>query len=122
MALREVNAGAIAEGAATFHARTAMRTNRFKIFLACGIAASVLGCGHPASEKECEEIVERVATLELEQAHAGTETVASEVKLAKESFKKDMSRRCVGRRVTAEAMNCVRSAKSSEQIEKECFR
>jgi hypothetical protein len=80
------------------------------------------GCGHPASEKECEEIVERVATLELEQAHAGTETVASEVKLAKESFKKDMSRRCVGRRVTQAAMNCVRQAKSADQIEKECFR
>ena len=122
MALREVSGTAIAEGPATFHARPAMRTNRFKIFLACGIAAAALGCGHPASEKECEEIVERVARLELEQAHAGTETVASEIKLAKESFKKDMSRRCVGRRVTAEAMNCVRNAKTSDQIEKECFR
>ena len=48
--------------------------------------------------------------------------MASEIKLAKESFKKDMSRRCVGRRVTAEAMNCVRNAKTSDQIEKECFR
>ena len=82
----------------------------------------VAGCGHPASEAECEEIVERVATLELQQAHAGTDTVASEVKLAKESFKKDMSRRCIGRRVTQAAMNCVRQAKSADQIEKECFR
>lgn len=82
----------------------------------------VAGCGHPASEQECEEIVERVARLEAEQAHAGTDTVASEVKLAKESFKKDMSRRCVGRRVTTAAMNCVRQAKSADQIEKECFR
>jgi hypothetical protein len=82
----------------------------------------LVGCGHPASEQECEEIVERVATLELEHAHAGTDTVASEVKLAKESFKKDMNRRCIGRRVTQAAMNCVRQAKSADQIEKECFR
>jgi hypothetical protein len=89
------------------------------VLVALGFCA---GCGHPASEQECEEIVERVARLELQQAHATTDTVASEVKLAKESFKKDMSRRCVGRRVTQAAMNCVRQAKSADQIEKECFR
>jgi hypothetical protein len=80
------------------------------------------GCGHPATERECEEIVERVATLELKNAHAGEEQVESEVKLAKASFKKDVSRRCVGRRVTQAAMNCVRQAQSADQIEKECFR
>ena len=86
------------------------------------LLAFTAGCGHPASEKECEEIVERVATLELKNAHAGEEQVESEVKLAKESFKKDMSRRCIGRRVTQAAMDCVRQAKSADQIEKECFR
>jgi hypothetical protein len=86
------------------------------------LSAFCAGCGHPATEKECEEIVERVATLELKNAHAGEEQVESEVKLAKESFKKDMSRRCVGRRVTQTAMDCVRQARSADQIEKECFR
>jgi hypothetical protein len=90
--------------------------------LPLGLLACALGCGHPASEKECEEIVERVARLELEQAHAGTEQMESELKLAKDSFKKDMSRRCVGRRVTKDAMECVRHAKTADQIEKECFR
>ena len=106
----------------SFHARPAMRTNPFRIFFAGGIALALLGCGHPATEKECEEIVERVARLELEKGNVGTETMASEIKLAKESFQKDMRQRCIGRRVTADAMNCVRTAKSSEQIEKECFR
>jgi hypothetical protein len=100
-----------------------MRMNPFTIFLVSGIALlAATGCGHPASAKECEEIVERVARLELEKANAGTETVANVIKLAKESFQKDMRQRCIGRRVTAEAMNCVRTAKSSEQIETECFR
>jgi hypothetical protein len=80
------------------------------------------GCGHPATEKECEEIVERVAKLELESAQANAETVAEEIKIAKASFKKDMSRRCVGRRVTDAAMDCVRKATSAKQIEDECFR
>jgi len=93
-----------------------------RLCLLFGLLALAAGCGHPASEKECEEIVERVARLELEQAHAGADTMQSEIKLAKESFKKDMGRRCVGRRVTSEAMNCVRRAKTADQIEKECFR
>jgi hypothetical protein len=80
------------------------------------------GCGHRATEKECEEIVERVARLELERAKVGPEMLASELKIAKESFRKDMGRRCVGRRVTEEAMSCVRSAKSSQEIEEVCFR
>jgi hypothetical protein len=79
-------------------------------------------CGHRATEKECEEIVERVARLELERAKVGPEMLASELKIAKESFRKDMGRRCVGRRVTEEAMSCVRSAKSSQEIEEVCFR
>jgi len=100
-----------------------MRTNGNGNFLGSGILLLLAaGCGHPATEKECEEIVERVARLELEQAHTATEAMNSEIALAKESFKKDMRQRCIGRRVTQEAMNCVRTAKTSEQIEKECFR
>lgn len=88
------------------------------LFLAVVVLA---GCGHPATEKECEEIVERVAKLELQAAQANPETVAEEVKIAKESFKKDMRQRCVGRRVTDAAMECVRKATSAKQIEDECF-
>jgi hypothetical protein len=80
------------------------------------------GCGHRATVKECEEIVERVARLELERAKVGPDMLASELKIAKESFKKDMGRRCVGRRVTEAAMSCVRTAKSSQEIEEVCFR
>jgi len=93
-----------------------------RLWLPLVLVLVATGCGHPASEKECEEIVERVARLELEQAHAGADQMQTEIKLAKESFKKDMSRRCVGRRVTGEAMKCVRQAKTADQIEKECFR
>ena len=88
------------------------------IVLAFGAGA----CGHRAPEKECQEIVERVARLELERAKVGPATMASELKLAKESFQKDIGRRCVGRRITDEAMTCVRGAKTSQEIEDVCFR
>jgi hypothetical protein len=90
------------------------------LFLGALLAAT--GCGHRATVQECEEIVERVARLELERAKVGPAMLASELKIAKESFKKDMGKRCVGRRVTEKAMSCVRSAKSSQEIEEVCFR
>ena len=88
-----------------------------------GLALSgVAGCGHPATERECEEIVERIALLELGGLDAGQNVVAEEVKNAKESFRKEMRRKCVGRRITNAAMDCVRKASASRQIEDECFR
>lgn len=92
-----------------------------KLLLPLGLLLLV-GCGHRATIKECEEIVERVARLELERAKVSPAMLESELKIAKESFQKDMGRRCVGRRVTDEAMSCVRSAKSSQEIEEVCFR
>ena len=85
-------------------------------------AATAMGCGHPATERECEEIVERIAILELGGLDAGKNVVADEVQNAKESFRKEMQRKCVGRRITNAAMECVRKATASRQIEDECFR
>jgi hypothetical protein len=82
----------------------------------------LLGCGHPASEGECNEIVERITVLELGAADASAETVAKEVSLAKEAMRRESHKRCVGRRITDKAMTCVRQAKSAKQIEEECFR
>jgi len=90
--------------------------------LALLLAVGVMGCGHRATEKECEEIVERVATLELQGAKVGAETMASELKIAKASFQKDVRQRCMGRRITDAAMSCVRAAKTAQEIEDVCFR
>jgi hypothetical protein len=94
---------------------------RFSVVLGI-FAATAIGCGHPATERECEEIVERIAILELGGLDAGKNVVADEVKNAKESFRKEMQRKCVGRRITHAAMDCVRKATASRQIEDECFR
>jgi hypothetical protein len=100
-----------------------MARMRARYSLVVGIlVATAVACGHPATERECEEIVERIAMLELGGIDAGQSFVAEEVKNAKESFRKEMQKKCVGRRITNAAMECVRNAKASRQIEDECFR
>jgi hypothetical protein len=85
------------------------------------ILAFLTGCGHPASVKECEEIVETIVRLELKEIDAGNQAVAEEVRDAKAAMRSDMMKQCVGRRITDAAMKCVRESKSAAHIETECF-
>jgi hypothetical protein len=97
------------------------RMRHTKYFVAISLLALV-GCGRPATESECNEIVTRVATLEYQAARksdapvdpASIETIRARVKGA-------MLKTCVGKRITAKAMRCVREAKTSEEIQKVCF-
>ncbi|MET0795713.1 MAG: hypothetical protein ABW061_29615 [Polyangiaceae bacterium] len=88
------------------------------------LLTGVVGCGHPASDKECQEIVERIATLELEKA-AGTADAAAvgpQVDETKKALAPNTLKDCVGKRITERAMQCVRSATSSSQIVDDCFK
>jgi hypothetical protein len=84
--------------------------------------ASVTACGHPASQAECDEIVERVARLELEKRFPGNpEAVEAEIEQTRQSLKSSTMKDCVGKRITARAMKCVRQAKTSKEIIDDCF-
>lgn len=78
------------------------------------------GCGRPATRAECDEIVARIAELEL-RARGLTGDNTDEVKATKDALEKTTLRDCVGRRISDKAMGCVRSAKSTQQIVNECF-
>lgn len=85
-------------------------------------ALTVLGCGHPATESECEEIVERVARLELEKKHPeNPDAVREEIEATKKSVRESMLKECVGRRITTRALQCVRSAKTGKEVVEDCF-
>ncbi|HEY2409110.1 MAG TPA: hypothetical protein VGI10_24060 [Polyangiaceae bacterium] len=88
------------------------------------ILLCLAGCGHPASEQECQEIVERVTRLELEKAGGATDpkTIADQVAATKKSLESTTLKDCVGKRITGAAMQCVRGAKTSQQIVDDCFR
>jgi hypothetical protein len=83
-----------------------------------------LGCGHPATNQECQEIVERIATLELQKSGSGSDakSVGAQVDETKKALATNTLKDCVGKRITERAMQCVRAAKDSQQIVDDCFK
>ena len=97
---------------------------RKMLWLVPFVALALLGCGHPATEQECQEIVERVTRLELEKTGTASDpkTIAEQVEATKKSLQTTTLKDCVGKRITGAAMQCVRTAKTSQQIVDDCFR
>ena len=83
------------------------------------LSSAVSGCGRPATEQECEEIVTRITELELKAR--GITNSPSDIADTKAALKKDILRGCVGRRISDKALACVRSAKTGQQVVQECF-
>lgn len=71
--------------------------------------------------EECEEIVERIARLELEKRKVDPAEVAREIESTKKAVRESTMKECVGKRITARAMDCVRKAKTSQEIVDSCF-
>ena len=92
--------------------------------LCVAVAWLALGCGHPATEKECQEIADRVAKLELANSPVGRdpETAKEQLERTRSWVKEGQLNACVGRRITHAAMQCVRAAKKAEEITDTCFR
>lgn len=90
---------------------------------ALAAAGALAGCGHPATEAECDEIFTKVVELELAgQKVSDPQTFSKRSAEAREARGATLRKSCLGRRLTDDAMVCVRAAKSYEQIENECFR
>lgn len=92
----------------------------------CALAATAVvlsACGHPATEAECDEIFNKVVELELaSQKISDPAALSKRSAEAREARGESLRKRCLGRRLTDDAMVCVRGAKSYDQIENECFR
>ena len=87
-------------------------------------AAAILlaGCGRPATQQECDEIVGRIAELEIrEAASTAPADVEKQVHETKQAFQAKSKRECVGKRINSRALGCVRSAKTAEEIVKVCL-
>jgi hypothetical protein len=86
------------------------------------IAIVLCGCGRPATVEDCEYVVERIVQLELEQRNQGDpETVKVEADRTKQVLRESTMKDCVGKRITDGAMECVRNAKTSQEIVEDCF-
>jgi hypothetical protein len=79
-------------------------------------------CGRPATVRECEEIANRVAVLEFEAASkTATPPRPEQVEVIRARVRDAMMKGCVGKRITERALQCVRKAKTSDVIQKDCF-
>jgi hypothetical protein len=82
----------------------------------------LVGCGRPATQAECDEIVGRIAELEMKEAASPAPAeVAKQVTETKQAFQTKSRRECVGRRITSKAIGCVRTAKTAEEIVRVCL-
>jgi hypothetical protein len=88
------------------------------------VLALALGCGHPATEKECQEIADKVTELELAASPVGRdpETRKEQLERTRSWVKESQLKSCVGRRITDGAMKCVRAATKAQEITDSCFR
>lgn len=78
----------------------------------------LLGCGHPATRAECEEIFNRSAEFELNlQNVRDAKLVAERTAAVKSQRGEELISQCVGRRVTDKAMACIRQAKNAEELD-----
>lgn len=85
-------------------------------------ALFAVGCGRPATQAECDEIVGRIAELELQESGpSASADVQKQVAETKQAFQEKSKRECVGRRITSRALGCVRSAKTAEEIVRVCL-
>ena len=84
------------------------------------------GCGHPASEAECETIVNRIVELEL-KAQKITDPAeiakrrSESLGVAGERGRAEVLQGCVGKRITDRALVCVREADNASEITDRCL-
>jgi hypothetical protein len=94
--------------------------------LAALIAPWAAGCGHPASEAECEAIVNRIVELELKaQKVTDPNEIAKRrsesLGLAGDNGRAEVLKGCIGKRITDRALVCVREAENASDITDRCL-
>ena len=77
------------------------------------------GCGHPASREECDELFAKNAEIELAaQRVTDPKLVADRTAAARAAEGEAFAGRCLGKRITKRALECVRKATSAEQLDR----
>ena len=84
--------------------------------------SSLCGCrGEPATREECRVIFDRVVDLELgEMGYRDPVLAARKKEELARRLERDLEQ-CVGRRMPARALECVKVAKSAEEVSHRCL-
>lgn len=79
-------------------------------------------CGRPATEAECNEIVTTVARLEYRDARRSDASIdEQQIETIRARVKGAMEKSCIGKRITEQALSCVRQAKTAQEVREVCF-
>lgn len=85
------------------------------------LGALLLGaCGRKATVDDCEQIVRKIAELEL-QGVVPDAQLDAEVAETQEAFRERALADCVGRRISEDSLDCVASARTAEAVIDECL-
>ena len=83
------------------------------------VIVAVTGCGHPASREECDELFAKTAELELRaQRVTDPQVIAERTAAARATEGEAFAGRCLGKRITKRALECVRRASTAEQVDR----
>ncbi|MDI1446522.1 hypothetical protein [Polyangium sp. 6x1] len=78
-----------------------------------------VGCGRPATRAECDEIFDKSAAIELAAQNVTDPAEVQKRTAAVRAARGDeLVSKCVGRRITQRAMECVRKAGTAEQVDR----
>jgi hypothetical protein len=92
-------------------------------FLLFAGLVGIAGCGRPATEADCREILRTAAELELKSRIDGDPVlIENEVRQIEQSLQDSIQTRCVGKRISNGAMACVRQARTADEVISACLR
>lgn len=82
-------------------------------------AVFLFGCGRPATKADCDEILDKSAMIELQtQKVTDPDEIKKRTDAVRAAQGDELLAKCVGRRVTDKAMQCVRNANTAEQVDR----
>jgi len=77
------------------------------------------GCGHPATAEECEAIISKSAELELRAQNVNDPALIAQRTAAVKAARGDeLLKRCIGKRITSRALECVQRAATPRDVDK----
>jgi hypothetical protein len=85
------------------------------------LGASLTGCGHPATREECDQLLTKIAEIELRSGQnvSDPKTIEERTSAARAMPKGvEFTSQCVGKRITTSALECVRKATTPEQFDR----
>ena len=90
-----------------------------KALAALVAGAFLAGCGHPATREECDELFAKNAEIELRsQRVTDPKVIAERTATARVAEGESFAARCMGRRITHRALDCVRRATTAAELDR----